>query len=71
MEEKGPVELYDPKRYLETYYYTIRMPNEQPQLVEALLTKYREFFAKGSPSSYLGQGVSQLLNLSAPTSQLI
>ena len=49
MEEKGPMELYDPKKYLEIYYCSIRMPDEQPQLLEALLTKYQEFFAKGMP----------------------
>ena len=47
MAGEKPVELYDPKKYLDTYYYTIRMPHEQPQLLEILLAKYQEFFAKG------------------------
>ena len=47
MEEKGPAVLYDPRKYLEIFYCSIRMPDEQPQLLETLLTKYQEFFAKG------------------------
>ena len=49
MEEKEPAGLYDPRKYLEMFYCRIRMPDEQPQLLETLLTKYQEFFAKGMP----------------------
>ena len=51
MEGERPVELYDPKKYLDTYFYTLRMPHEQPQLLETLLITYQEFLQKVGPIS--------------------
>ena len=54
MASKGPVELYDPRKYLETLYCSIRMPNEPPQLLETMLKKYQDYFAKSRRAEYLG-----------------